>query len=182
MKTGRVGVTGGVIGLAMGALVSTQLASGQSVDYFEGANVSHVGIVVRDVDTAATLFGEVFQVEVDGPRIPDLAFPPSAGNVKARVKIRGFTKGGFRFELIQPLDGPSPHRAFLETHGEGVQHFSFGTVNDVAATLEMLQLKGGTWTLGNDAAGYAYVEMPPPFGFTIEVARPGGPVSDSRQN
>ena len=29
---------------------------------------------------------------------------------------------GLVFELVQPLDGPSIYKEFLEEHGEGVQH------------------------------------------------------------
>jgi catechol 2,3-dioxygenase-like lactoylglutathione lyase family enzyme len=185
MNVGRSTVCALVAGAAVGFLLGSagygQRVSGQSADYFEGSSVAHVGIVVRDADKAAKLWGEVFGVQVEPARPPTLLEFPTPVATPGKVKIRGFTKANFRFELIEPLEGSSPHRDFLNTRGEGVQHFSFGTVNDLDGTVRMLQSKGGKYTLGNEKAGYAYVDMPAPFGFTIEVApKKGGRVSAPR--
>ena len=37
--------------------------------------------------------------------------------------------GDLQIELIQPLAGESPHKEFLETRGEGIQHIACAVDN-----------------------------------------------------
>lgn len=45
--------------------------------------------------------------------------------------------GPVLFEVIEPLEGPSLHREFLEQHGEGIQHLAF-VVPDLDGNLDHL--------------------------------------------
>ena len=87
-------------------------------------------------------------------------------------KIAGFSVNGVRFEFIEPLDGESPWKDFLEEKGEGVHHIGFGVAN-VQLAREALEAKGGTWV--QDYMGFAaYVDMHPVVPITFEVT-PGAP-------
>ena len=60
---------------------------------------------------------------------------------QATFKIAGVNFGGLDLELIQPVDGDSPHMEFLKNHGEGVQHIGFA-VDDVDKEVKALKEKG----------------------------------------
>ena len=38
-----------------------------------------------------------------------------------------FKMGSLEIELIQPLEGQSPHKEFLDSKGEGIHHIAFLT-------------------------------------------------------
>jgi methylmalonyl-CoA/ethylmalonyl-CoA epimerase len=44
-------------------------------------------------------------------------------------------------EVIQPLEGKSPHQEFLDNHGEGIQHIAFA-VDDLNREVAQLTKKG----------------------------------------
>ena len=55
----------------------------------------------------------------------------------------GATLGGIQLELIQPLAKESPHREFLESKGEGIQHIMV-VVDDIEKEIKRLTNKGCT--------------------------------------
>ncbi len=46
-----------------------------------------------------------------------------------RAKLAVFELGHIILDLIQPDDEPSSWKEFLETHGEGVHHIAFSTMD-----------------------------------------------------
>jgi 4-hydroxyphenylpyruvate dioxygenase-like putative hemolysin len=78
---------------------------------------------------------------------------------------------GMNLELIEPLDGPSPWRDFLEKNGEGVHHIAF-TVPEWAPMVKFLESKGGTWVQGTEEFDFGYVDLTQQLGFTVEVMGP----------
>ena len=84
--------------------------------------VDHVGIVVHDVDEVARTWEEWFGI---GPWLTVTTEGiDSAGN-GLQVKRSYALSGDVEVELIQVLEGETPHRQFLETHGEGLHHVGF---------------------------------------------------------
>ena len=95
--------------------------------------VTQIGIVVRDIEVTkqkfAAFFGidapptydsgkyEITQTIVDGKPAPEAAC------------LMAFFDVGIELELIQPNDAPSTWREFLDNHGEGIHHISFGVKN-----------------------------------------------------
>lgn len=59
----------------------------------------------------------------------------------ADFKIYGAAIGDVQIELIQPLSGDSPHKEFLETNGEGIQHIACA-VDDVQKAADTLAGQG----------------------------------------
>jgi catechol 2,3-dioxygenase-like lactoylglutathione lyase family enzyme len=68
--------------------------------------------------------------------------------------------GGVEFELMQPVDGPSLYRDFLEEHGEGLHHLQFWVNNFDEATRILIEEHGFTdlqsGSCGRTAKGCRY--------------------------
>jgi catechol 2,3-dioxygenase-like lactoylglutathione lyase family enzyme len=89
--------------------------------------VGHIGTVVRDINRVIEYYSQVFGI---GPfEVYD--FRPLktwVGGRKVRpfeLKIAAADIGSADLELLQVIRGNPPHRAFLKTRGEGLQHLGF---------------------------------------------------------
>ncbi len=91
----------------------------------------HIGIVVRDLDQALTLYQGVYGIE------PSLVYE----SPQARARIAFLPIGEFKIELIQPVDAESAAGRFLEKRGEGIHHIAFA-VKDIDKCLSELEIKG----------------------------------------
>jgi catechol 2,3-dioxygenase-like lactoylglutathione lyase family enzyme len=100
--------------------------------------VIQVGLVVKDVEkTVARLTALGI-----GPFNPMVLSPEReewfrGKRMYADFKIYGARIGDVQIELIQPLSGDSPHKEFLETKGEGIQHIACA-VDDVQKEADKL--------------------------------------------
>jgi len=95
--------------------------------------ISHVGIVVEDCEKAAAWWQRVFGV---GPFSTDTYvldesthFRFKGEPAKARMKASIAYSGKVFVELVEVLEGESPHTEFLRAHGEGLQHLAFSVEN-----------------------------------------------------
>jgi catechol 2,3-dioxygenase-like lactoylglutathione lyase family enzyme len=85
-----------------------------------------VGVVVKDLDRTV----ERLLALGIGPFTP-MHIPPDAEQwfrgkaLDAKFKISGAKLGEVVLELIQPVEGESPHQEFLDSKGEGIQHIAF---------------------------------------------------------
>ena len=93
--------------------------------------VGHIGVVVRDIEKVVRHYSSVFGI---GPfEVYD--FEPRKTWVHGkevkpfRMKIAVTDAGSAKLELLQVIDGDPPHRDFLNTHGEGLQHLGFYVEN-----------------------------------------------------
>jgi methylmalonyl-CoA/ethylmalonyl-CoA epimerase len=93
--------------------------------------VDHVGIAVRDLEAAVTLYRAVLGTEpAHRETVPDQG-----------VEEVLFQVGSSYVQLLSALDPDTPVGRFLERKGEGVHHVGY-RVPDVAAALEVLRAKG----------------------------------------
>jgi catechol 2,3-dioxygenase-like lactoylglutathione lyase family enzyme len=88
-------------------------------------SVGQIGIVVKDVDKAVNYYSKVFGV---GPFTIMNAVPKKhwvkGAPFPIKLKIALAKLGSIQIELIEPLsDGP--HKWFLDSNGEGLQHLGF---------------------------------------------------------
>jgi methylmalonyl-CoA/ethylmalonyl-CoA epimerase len=104
-----------------------------------------IGLVVRDMDSAvASLTALGF-----GPFIPKYlppGFKAMLGNgepATSKNNVQRSMIGNVELELIQPVLGNSPHKEFLNTKGEGIQHVLF-EVQDIDEELKRLTERGAT--------------------------------------
>ncbi len=155
----------------------TLTANLQNPARFTGRSFTHIGVIVRDVEKSAKAYADVWGVEmppIAGNR--PIPFPPSyQGNRNARVKNAMIRLDNIAIELLEPLGGPSPWFDHLQKYGESLHHIAFG-VDSLSGSISALQGKGGEWVMGGvDGAPFAYVDMKPQLGFTIELSGPSPP-------
>ena len=137
----------------------------------------HISVVVRDMEKAIKFY-ESMGI---GP------FPPLLGpqgtvplvdktlhgkSAEWELDLR-HAKGGVGdlvFELIQPLEGDTPVKEFLDTKGEGIQHIGF-FVDDIEAETAKLAEKGFKITQSAETPTviWAYFGTDAVGGFSIEL-------------
>ena len=91
--------------------------------------ISQVAMVVRDLDASMKMFHETLGW---GPWNVYEHVPPKLHHTHLRGEAVAFSmlgaecevQPGLVFELVQPLDGPSIYKEWLDEHGEGVQHIA----------------------------------------------------------
>ena len=107
--------------------------------------ISHVGIVVEDCEQAAAWWERVFGI---GPFSTDEYVLDASTNFRfkgkpaeARMKAAIAYSGKVFVELVEVLEGESPHTEFLREHGEGLQHVAF-SVEDIQGVVAKLATEG----------------------------------------
>ena len=107
--------------------------------------ISHVGIVVEDAEKAAAFWERVFGI---GPFSIDIYELNESTNFKfkgepaeARMKAAIAYSGKVFIELVEVMEGESPHTEFMREHGEGLQHVAF-SVRDIRKVVADLEPEG----------------------------------------
>jgi methylmalonyl-CoA/ethylmalonyl-CoA epimerase len=137
----------------------------------------HVGLVVRDMKKAI----ERLTTLGIGPFTPRI-LPADARETyrgkpfipSQRVSIQITRIGNMELELIQPINGESPHQEFLDQKGEGIQHLGF-TVNNLEEDVKRLTHEGCEIMLTSQfkgGGGVAYLDLEAA-GLIVELVQPG---------
>ena len=137
----------------------------------------HVGVVVRDMSKTI----ERLTALGIGPFTPRI-LPPDARETyrgkpfhpSERVTIQISQIGNLELELIQPINGESPHQEFLAQKGEGIQHLGF-IVDDLAKEVRQLTNEGSGVVLTSEfkgGGGVAYLDLAAA-GLIVELVQPG---------
>ena len=90
--------------------------------------IVQVAVVCRNIETTAKRWAAFLGVDVPPISTTDpgndcgMTYLGKPSN--ARCKLAFFDTGTCKLELIQPLEGPSLHKEFLERHGEGLHHLA----------------------------------------------------------
>ncbi len=121
-----------------------------------------VGVVVKDVKRVAERLaflgiGPFNEMKLPADRQELFRGKPAL----ADAKIMGTTLGGTQLELIEPVAAESPHREYLETKGEGIQHIMIA-VDDIEKEIKRLTDKGCTVLLDIHMPGGrhgAYIDL-----------------------
>ena len=124
--------------------------------------LTQVGVVVKDVSKVAERlaslgFGSFREMKLPPDRQEFFRGKPAL----ADAKIMSATVGETQLELIQPLAVESPHREFLDTKGEGIQHIMIA-VDDVEKEIKRLTDNGCTILLDIHMPGGrhgAYIDL-----------------------
>lgn len=98
--------------------------------------IDHVGIAVRDLDSAVELYTSTFDLAVVAREVHE-----SQGVREAMLHVAQAPAGTSYVQLLEPLGPDTPVGKFLARNGEGVHHVGYG-VTDVAAALEQLREQG----------------------------------------
>ena len=88
----------------------------------------------------------------------------------ARAKLAFIRFSNITLELIEPVDGPSVWREFLDSHGEGVHHIAF-QVKGMQSTVDDFDSRGVPLSQKGEYTGgrYAYLDAADKLGVDIEL-------------
>jgi hypothetical protein len=121
--------------------------------------IDQVGWVVADMDRALANFETIFgPFRVGEARIEGALYRGRPADVT--LKLATTRSGGIEIELIQVVEGESPHREFVEQRGDGLHHVRF-RVTGIDGKLAELAASGyeTIWYKRiNDEIAFAYVE------------------------
>ncbi len=140
----------------------------------QDAPISQVGIVVRNADKVAAKFSALTGLPVPAAIITDTyekAHTEFRGaRSDSRAKLIIFNLGQMAVEFIEPLEGASTWREFLDQHGEGMHHIAFNVKDckpaaEQAARLGVPLIQKGDFTGGH----YAYIDATGAFGAIVEL-------------
>ena len=145
-----------------------------------GGSIAQVAIVVHDLDAALDRWATLLPTRRWRLWTFTAAQHDEAlyhGRPTAFRALLALDDGSPQLELIQPLEGESIHREWLEARGEGFHHVGV-IVDSVARTTELMDeagfavLQSGTG-FGTDGGGaYAYYDTVAALGMMVEALEP----------
>lgn len=135
--------------------------------------VIQVCVVVRNVEQAMENYQRIIGI---GPWEVSILKPPAlSGTLRGKpqpysMKVALAKAGAIQWELIEPLDGPSIYREFLEQKGEGLHHVKFA-VDDHDKSVADFAGHGIGVLMGGAMADrvFSYMDTESALGFILEV-------------
>ena len=122
----------------------------------------HIGIVVKDLDTAVATYERNFDLRKD---------PEKGGDLPAIAKKNAFVPvGDVDLEFIQATGDSGPVADFAKERGEGQFLLSIA-VDDVQAAVDHLRSLG--FRAGNPNGGVAFVSMKSTNGVNLQLVQRG---------
>jgi len=92
--------------------------------------VTQIGVAVKDVRNAVDYYSSIFSI---GPFYVYEFIPEKHWYFEQLSPLKLLMAkapwGSVELELVQPLEGKTIHKDFLESHGEGLQHLGFDVAN-----------------------------------------------------
>ncbi|MBN2239608.1 MAG: VOC family protein [Dehalococcoidales bacterium] len=134
-------------------------------------NFGQVGIIVKDIEKARKNLEDI-GIGPFGGLDAEPTVRWEAWNEPTEVKLKMlFAKiGPLEVELIEPISD-CMQKEYLDTHGEGIQHYSF-FVDDIDEVVEYMAEKGYKVVQRGWRAtkgGYAFFDTEEKCGFMLEV-------------
>ena len=135
--------------------------------------VLQVCVVVKDLEQSMESYQRL--VGIGDWKVFTVEPPSLNGTLRGKpqafsMKIALARVGDMQWELIQPLDGPSIYREFLDTTGEGLHHVKFAVDDHDKAVADFARHGVGV-LMGGDVEdrGFSYMDTQSALGFTLEV-------------
>lgn len=152
--------------------------------------VAQVAILVENLDRTVEAYWKQFGIgpwhfyTYEKPLLKKMSYMGEEVEYSMRIALSYI--GHLRIELIEPGDGPTIYRDFVEEHGYGVHHFGL-LVDDMEAALQIARAQNYRMTqdgsgFGLDGDGrYAYLDTEEELGVTLElIERPKGRVKPEK--
>ena len=143
------------------------------------SNLHHIAVVVRNLEEAIQFYTSIgigpFE---DYPPLKEyvkLDVPDKVGFHNVKIKVVQI--GPIQIQLIQPGEGQSLYKDFLEKKGEGVYHLGFVVdyVDDSEAALKNLGLEVLSSGRREDGSGFSYMDTAGKGGVILLIRQsPGG--------
>ena len=147
--------------------------------------ITQICWVTDDIDASERLLSEQFGVGT-WTRISDTEFGPDTTTLRGEpvrftVHVSLGYAGDLQLELIQPVEGPTIHREFLEANGPGLHHVCFD-VDDIEAACAAAETAGVPVLMRGSMMGgeiqFAYLDGSAGGAPYIELARIGPQMRD----
>jgi catechol 2,3-dioxygenase-like lactoylglutathione lyase family enzyme len=153
---------------AAGVLARPATVRMQTAPTLADATLTHLCVVVPDVDAAARRYADLFglaplTIRSQAPELPD--------GTKVEVRSTNVMLTNFHIELNQPISPIGPLYEHLTKYGPSVQHIGLSIDADIDLVRAALEQKGGRWTLGPRGGIYAYLDFRDQIGTSIEIIR-----------
>jgi len=113
----------------------------------ENWKLHHIGVAIRDIDKAVEYYQSLgiatFDSEIlfKSSNFVDFTVNGKTPDTIVELRIRFVHIGSAQLELIQPVEGESPQKEFLNSGGEGINHIAY-TVDDLDKETDKLAKKG----------------------------------------
>ncbi len=145
---------------------------------FPVGDMAQVCILVPDIEKAVENFVKVFGIgpfhfyTYGKPLVKRMTRNGEPTEYKMKVALSYF--GNMRLELIQPLEGDTVYKEFIEKHGYGIHHLGILTDNmqesiDKAAIAGIKMTMDGAGFGPDDDGHYAYLDTEPLIHTTLEL-------------
>jgi methylmalonyl-CoA/ethylmalonyl-CoA epimerase len=122
--------------------------------------IDHLGIVVKDLDTALATYSKNFGFKVNAAKGGD--------NAALGIKNAFVPVGDADLEFIQPMSEEGPVAQFAKDRGEGTFMLSI-EVDDIDAAVEHLRAQGAR--VGAPNNGIAFVSMKSTHGVNLQLVQ-----------
>jgi methylmalonyl-CoA/ethylmalonyl-CoA epimerase len=137
------------------------------------SNLHHISIVVRNIDEAIKFYTSIgigpFEDYPPMREYVKIDVPDEIGFYDLRIKVAQV--GPIQIQLIQPGEGKSLYRDFLERKGEGVYHLGFAVddVNHSEAEVKEMGLHVLSSGRRKDGSGFSYLDTAGKGGVTLLI-------------
>lgn len=141
----------------------------------ENKKMTQVGIIVDDIEKAAEAWSKFLGLDkvpgisiAEGHESKPTVFRGNPSDAKARLAF--FQLDNITIELIEPLEGSSTWREFLEEQGPGIHHIAF-EVDNMDRSVQLFgeagipEVQHGGWGTGE----YAYMDASGSLELIIEL-------------
>ena len=145
-------------------LLGFSIAKTTEGSMIENKEMTQVGIIVEDIEKATEAWAAFLGMEevpgisvAEGHESRPTVFRGDPSNASAKLSF--FQLDNITIELIEPLEGNSTWREFLEEHGPGIHHIAFN-VDNMKHSVKLFEAAGireiqhGGWGTGE----YAYMD------------------------
>ncbi|MBF0548961.1 MAG: methylmalonyl-CoA epimerase [Deltaproteobacteria bacterium] len=127
--------------------------------------ISHIGLAVKDVDMAKSLYTDKLGLEIKGEEM------------LGELKIAFVPVGETSIECVQSTTAEGVMCKFIEKKGEGIHHIAF-EVDDIEAAVEELKGRGVAMIdqkprPGAHGTKVAFLHPKGTYGVLIELVQPG---------
>jgi hypothetical protein len=141
----------------------------------EVSELYQAAMVVSDLEQSIKRYQDTLGIgpwqviDVDSSDLHEASYHGRPARYKFRAALA--MVGPMQLELIQPVEGDSTFRDFLEEHGEGFHHLGHIRVDSLSQAIRTLEAEGFPCLQSGSVpgAGFAYIDMSKALGVMVEL-------------
>ena len=146
----------------------TGTASSEGPARIGTAPLSHIGVVVRDIDVSTRAWADILGIPGTSVKTVALQLPDRS---TTDVRVASFVLPNSEIELMQPVGDRGPVQEHLEKFDHGIYSIGFHVTDGIDELRAGLEARGGRWTAGAPGGEYAFVDFRERLGATVRLSR-----------